>query len=144
MGSFNGMTRVDDHFVVDVIDHTSSNNEPEEAREIIKGFWGFVEVTYPLPRGGNRCFIGPGWYSSSSACFITWLYYVLSMYIHYVLRRTVLWFGSLWMWVELLIQESIYKNLHLQEKVALGKVRFRLVGVVSKRNKAQRPMMRPH
>ena len=51
MGSFNGMTRVDDQFVRDMVEHTINNNETEEAQEIIKGFWGFVEVTYPLPKG---------------------------------------------------------------------------------------------
>ena len=51
MGSFNGMTRVDDQFVKDMVEHTINNAETEEAQEIIKGFWGFVEVTYALPKG---------------------------------------------------------------------------------------------
>ena len=45
------MTRVDDQFVRDMVEHTINNAETEEAQEIIKGFWGFVEVTYPLPKG---------------------------------------------------------------------------------------------
>ena len=51
VGSFNGMTRVDDQFVKDMVEHTINNAETEEAQEIIKGFWGFVEVTYALPKG---------------------------------------------------------------------------------------------
>ena len=51
MGSFNGMTRVDDQFVRDMVEHLIQNTKTEDAKEIIKGFWGFVEVTYPLPKG---------------------------------------------------------------------------------------------
>ena len=57
VGSFNGMTRVDDQFVTDMVLRTINNSDTEEAQETIKGFWGFVEVTYPLPKGTYRVII---------------------------------------------------------------------------------------
>ena len=48
------MTRVDDQFVKDMIQHTINNNDSKKAQDIISGFWGFLDLHVPKGNHGKE------------------------------------------------------------------------------------------